>query len=465
MPTSDPPSCPLVRVVILNFDGGQMTLDCLDSVIASDWPASRLQIVMVDNGSLDDVADRVRADYPMVTVLEPLANLGFAGGCNLGMRHRIEGEEPQLVALINNDATVDPGWLRALHGALEEDPGLGAAAAKMLFADRFVGVDVSVDTTSPYGGDPRNLGVRLSAVRLDGEAVPVERVAPDEGFWGMEAPHEPDGEEFAVWSGRSGTLRVKYDGASNQRIALRLSSLAPRTVTVRGLETVTVETGTPDLGRGAVWAEVAIDPVPYDVINNAGSDLYRRGFGGDRGFLQRDEGQFELPAEVFAWCGGAVLLRGEYLAQVGLFDERLFLYYEDTDLSWRGQLAGWRYRYVPEAIVRHRHAASSGVGSPTFRFYTERNRLLVLTKNAPARLAVEQVGGFTWRLGKRTVRDLFLRPLTLRLPTLAEPRHGWRVLRSYLKLAPAMLRERRAQRHDVARSAVMRWETVKESTL
>lgn len=465
MPTSDPDTWPLVRVVILNFDGGQMTIDCLDTVLASDWPADRLQIVMIDNGSLDDVTDRVHADYPQVTVLEPLANLGFAGGCNLGMRHDPGGEQPAFTALVNNDATVEPGWLRALHAALVDDPGLGAAAAKMLFADRFIGVDVAVDTTSPYGGDPRNLGVRLSAVRLDGDPVPVERVAPDEGFWGIEAPHAPDGEEFAVWSGRRGTLRIKHDGGSHQRIALRLSSLAPRTVTVTGRDTTTVQTGTPELGRGAVWAEVGIDPAPYDVINNAGSDLYQRGFGGDRGFLQRDEGQYEQPAEVFAWCGGAVLLRREYLEQVGHFDERLFLYYEDTDLSWRGQLAGWRYRYVPDAVVRHRHAASSGVGSPTFRFYTERNRLLVLTKNAPLRLAVVQVGGFTWRLAKRTGRDLVLRPLTLRMPTRAEAAHGWRVLRSYLRLAPAMLRDRRAQRPRVSRRDVMRWETVKESTL
>jgi GT2 family glycosyltransferase len=465
MPTAEPSAWPLIRVVILNFDGGQMTIDCLDSVLASDWPDDRLQIVMVDNGSLDDVADRVRAEYPMVTVLEPLANLGFAGGCNLGMRHELAGEPPAFVALINNDATVHRGWLRALYDALRDDPGLGAAAAKMLFADQFLGVDVSVDTTSPYGGDPRNLGVRLSAVRLDGEPVAVERIAPDEGFWGMEAPHLPDGEEFAVWSGRRGTLRVKHDGASHQRIALRLSSLAPRVVTVEGVDTAIAQTGTADLGRQAVWAEVAIDPHPYDVINNAGSDLYERGFGGDRGFLQRDEGQYERPAEVFAWCGGAVLLRREYLDQVGLFDDRLFLYYEDTDLSWRGQLAGWRYRYVPDAIVRHRHAASSGVGSPTFRFYTERNRLLVLTKNAPVELAVRQIGGYTWRLAKRTVRDLFLRPLTLRLPTRAEPAHGWRVLRSYLRLAPSMVHERRAQRLDVSRRHVMRWQTVKESTL
>lgn len=453
-------SYPLVRVVVLNFDGGQMTIDCLDSLLATDWPANRMEIVLVDNGSLDDVVERVRTSYPSVTVLEPVANLGFAGGCNLGMRHQAGGERYRFVALVNNDATVEAGWLRPLVAALIDEPELGAASAKMLFADQFIGVDLEVDGTSPHGGDPRSLGVRLSAVRLDGDPVDPKRVAPDEGFWGMEPPHEPDGEEFAVWSGRKGTLRIKDDGYGHQRIALRLTSLVPREVTLTGLDTVTTTTG-----RDPTWVEVAIEPDPYDVINNAGSELYTNGFGGDRGFLQRDTGQYQLPADVFAWCGGAVLIRRSYLEDVGFLDERLFLYYEDTDLSWRGRLAGWRYEYVPDSVVRHRHAASSGVGSPTFRFYTERNRLLVLTKNAPLRLAARAVTGHVSRLVKRTVRDLLLRPLTLRMPTRAEAAHSWRVLRSYLSLAPAMLRERRRQQLRRTRAEIMRWETVKESTL
>ena len=104
-------------------------------------------------------------------------------------------------------------------------------------------------------------------------------------------------------------------------------------------------------------------------------------------------GQYDEPAEVFAWCGGSVLFRPAYLADVGLFDERFFLYYEDTDLSWRGRLRGWRYRTAPASVARHVHAATSSEGSPVFAYHVERNRLLMLVKNAPARLAAQQV----WR--------------------------------------------------------------------
>ena len=121
----------------------------------------------------------------------------------------------------------------------------------------------------------------------------------------------------------------------------------------------------------------------YDVINNVGSRLVLGGYGGDRGFLEPDCGQYAQPEEVFAWCGGAVLLSVRYLREVGIFDERYFMYYEDTDLSWRGRLAGWRYEYVPDSVVRHEHAASSKEGSPMFAHFVERNRFLTLARNAP----------------------------------------------------------------------------------
>ena len=447
---------PLVRVVVLSFDGGQMTIDCLDSLLATDWPSDRLQIVLVDNGSLDDVADRVRADYPQVELLEPLENLGFAGGCNLGMR--LSGEH-QLVALVNNDATVDPGWLRPLVEAVQSAPDVGASCAKMLFSDRYLGIELAVpDAAEINRNDPRPLGVRVSAVRVDGVRAD-RRLSFDESFYGPELPNSEFDEEIARWSRERGSLRIAVDPEQTlpQVVSLQLSSPQPRTVTI----TTETEEYTVQVGAERTWFDVRLGSEPFDVINNVGSNLYRGGFGGDRGFLERDLGQFEQPAEVFAWCGGAVLLRREYLDQVGLFDERLFLYYEDTDLSWRGRLQGWRYLYEPRSIVRHRHAASSGVGSPVFRFYTERNRLLVLAKNAPARLAVRAGLGEVRRCARCLVSAYVLRPLRLQMPERHESAHRRRVLASYLRELWPTVRERRATTTSVDRASLMSWEVTK----
>jgi len=156
-----------------------------------------------------------------------------------------------------------------------------------------------------------------------------------------------------------------------------------------------------------------------------------------------------------------VLMRREYLESVGAFDERFFLYYEDTDLSWRGRLQGWRYVYEPRSLVRHRHAQSRGVGSKIFRFHTERNRLLMLAKCAPARVALRAGLGEVKRNLIVHWKDLIARPLTLQMPlkTIAgERRH---VLLSYLKFLPGMIRDRWMMDRRVSRRSLMRWEVTK----
>ena len=278
---------PRVRVAVLSFDGGQMTIDCLESLLATDWPADALEIVMVDNGSLDDVTERVRAHHPMVRVLEPLRNLGFAGGCNLGLSatHDSDGRELseyEFAALINNDATVDPGWLVGLMSGFDAGSDVGAVSAKMLFADRFTGIDVSVsETTAAGGGDDRAIGVCVSAVRIDGKRED-HRLQFDEGFHGPVA-HDPSrDEEFARWSKKTGSLRLvetRGDPSVVQTASLRLSAETPRTVTLTtDLDRVTVEIGGGYDVKNPVftWVDVRIGSDVFDVVNNVGSNLYQR---------------------------------------------------------------------------------------------------------------------------------------------------------------------------------------------
>jgi GT2 family glycosyltransferase len=77
----------------------------------------------------------ITRDMPWVRVIEHTHNVGFAGGCNLGL-HDLDGVD--YVALLNNDAIPERGWLRPLVEALEHDAGLGAANSKILFAPSFV---------------------------------------------------------------------------------------------------------------------------------------------------------------------------------------------------------------------------------------------------------------------------------------------------------------------------------------
>jgi N-acetylglucosaminyl-diphospho-decaprenol L-rhamnosyltransferase len=182
------------------------------------------------------------------------------------------------------------------------------------------------------------------------------------------------------------------------------------------------------VGTEPEWHTVPLRGRPCDVVNNAGTVLTGDGYGADRGYLERDHGQFENPEYVFAWCGGAVLLPTQYLSDVGLFDEKLFLYYEDVDLAWRGRERGWRYRYVPASVVRHVHAASTVEGSPLFDYYNERNRLLTLTRHADRRTTAKAIARYLLVTASYTRRDILIPILRGQPP---RPRIPLRRLRAF----------------------------------
>ncbi|MGH9012878.1 MAG: glycosyltransferase [Acidimicrobiia bacterium] len=429
---------PRVRVVVLNYNGGELTLDCLRRLRRTEWPAGSLEIVLVDNASDDDVVARVRQDLPDVRVVESAFNRGFAGGCNLALRD-LAGVDH--VALVNNDVSVEPDWLRPLVDCLEADPSLGAACPKIRLSQPYLDVEIGVSRTFRRGrGDRRQLGVRLSGVRVDGKDC-WRLAQPWRGFWGPE--HGEADEAEYQWTGARAVLRVPVPGdrEAPPTCELRLAAdfaMGVDVVSGREEERYTV-------GTRPGWHSVSLDGEVFEVINNVGSIVVDDGYGADRGYLERDVGQYETEADVFAWCGAAGLLRARYLADVGLFDERLFLYYEDFELSWRGRTRGWRYRYVPASVVRHVHSATSVEGSARSHYYNERNRLLVVTRYAPLSRVLRAVVRYLLITASYARRDLLGPFLRGAPPRGGSVRRRLRAFAGYLRLAPWMLLERRAR--------------------
>ena len=111
-------------------------------------------------------------------------------------------------------------------------------------------------------------------------------------------------------------------------------------------------------------------------INTCGNEMHCSGLTLCRG-LGLDRGELGLAAEVSAVSGAAFAIRRELFESLGGFDEAFFLYMEDTDLSWRARLMGYRCLYVPASIVYHDYALRFG---PQKTLYQERNRYLMLLK-------------------------------------------------------------------------------------
>ena len=86
---------------------------------------------------------------------------------------------------------------------------------------------------------------------------------------------------------------------------------------------------------------------------------------------------------VFGACGGAALYRREMIDEIGFFDENFFLIYEDVDIDFRAQLAGWKVLYIPSAVVYHKVHSTISCSNDLFAYYTLRNIELVRLKNVP----------------------------------------------------------------------------------
>lgn len=115
-------------MVVLNWNGGDQNLACLDSLERAGIP--RGDVVFVDNGSSDGSVEAVERAFPGVCVLRNGANLGFCGGCNVGLRHVLAGDAGA-VLLLNNDVVVHADFLAPLLRALDT-PNVGAAGPKMM---------------------------------------------------------------------------------------------------------------------------------------------------------------------------------------------------------------------------------------------------------------------------------------------------------------------------------------------
>jgi GT2 family glycosyltransferase len=121
---------------------------------------------------------------------------------------------------------------------------------------------------------------------------------------------------------------------------------------------------------------------PPGVLNSAGDVFSRNGVPNNRGAWELDEGQYDDEVEIFGASGAALAFRRAMLADVGLFDERFFMYCEDVDLAFRAQLAGYRCVYAPRAVVRHRLSASGG--GQLASYYCGRNFVWLAVRDLPA---------------------------------------------------------------------------------
>ena len=153
---------PLIYIVLINWNGFEDTLDCLTSFRTLTYPNYR--IVIVDNASAGNDADKFAARFPDIDLIRLDSNLGYAGGNNAGIRHALN-QGVDAVWLLNNDTVVEPETLDSLVHELYADDRVGCTGSKIYYFDRpdtlwFAGgfVDRTKGLAGHIGQDERDVG-------------------------------------------------------------------------------------------------------------------------------------------------------------------------------------------------------------------------------------------------------------------------------------------------------------------
>ncbi|WP_022948507.1 glycosyltransferase family 2 protein [Methylohalobius crimeensis] len=249
---------PKVSIIILNWNGRDDTLACLDSVFKIDYP--NFDVVVVDNGSTDDSVPAIRKAFPQAHLIETGKNLGYAGGNNVGIQYALNNKADYIFVL-NNDTTVAPDVLTHLVQAAEKHPEAAVLGPVIYEMER------------------------PETIWTAGEAF-------GEGFTCVH-----------LRQGESETVLNKDDG------------------------------------RTVDWV-----------------------------------------------TGAAFFTRSSALRDIGLFDERYFLVYEESDWCFRARRAGYSCLIVPQASVWHKVGSAFGSeSSPLRTYFSTRNRLLFAEQNLPKR--------------------------------------------------------------------------------
>lgn len=342
-----------VRVVIVNWRTPLLT----ERAARSLWPQLQAgdELVVVDNASAsadphDNSLDHLRrlgaklgsAGPARFGLVQARRNGGFGYGVNLGARNLRQ----DALVLLNSDAYALEGFVNALTAPLGHDL-VEATTARLLLEGRWRLVGDGAEPASPQAP---------SAV----EPASPQSSSPQPP--GAVGPNAPSGAESAAPQS-PGAVEAQTEPTAGATHSAGSAQL-------RGLD-------------GGIWVS---DPSGVELINSTGNVVDACGNGHDRSWLAPAKQEHDSP-EVFGICGGACAISARAWRQLNGMRQDLFMYYEDTDFSYRLRRAGYRVQYVRQAQARHAHAASSDSASEAFTTWNTRNRLRVATRYAPASVA------------------------------------------------------------------------------
>ncbi len=349
-----------VSIILVNYNGKKYIDALFDSLCELVHDDFSFEVVFEDNassdGSIEYLNQKEYSDKLNIRIVKSDENLGFAGGNNLG----VDACEGKYIVLLNNDTKVDKYWLQNLYHFMLEHPEAVMVNSKLLFFYDFL----------PITFETRDKVLMDKMVKLNGEDY-----LTDNKFC-TNLLYE---EDRLVCFGHSEINIPLKQGVTDYKLKIKLQQpMVEGDSILFGSEKV-CQIGTTEIEIN-VTAEM-VNNEKYSLIQNAGSGVNDTYDGYDIGFAKKDCEEYSKSYEINNGCGASIMMKKEDFINCGKFDEKFFMYYEDTDLSYRIKKKSGKILFCPDSIVRHIHTGSSTEWSPFFTYQVYRNKLLFVYKN------------------------------------------------------------------------------------
>lgn len=346
-----------VSVILVNYNGKRYIDNLFQSLVKICHDDFSYEVIFEDNNSTDDSVDYLKksgyGDKCNLKIVESKENLGFAGGNNLA----IENAEGKYIILLNNDTAVDENWLSEIYHFILEHPECGMVNSKLVFFYDFLKITFSTK----------------DKVILEREIlINNQKYKIDNKFCKNVLCHENE----VVCFGHSEICIPLLNGDEGHRFEFKVKEFDEGSeINVCDNKFESKNTVSMDLDSDFVKNN------KFTLIQNAGSGVNENFDGYDIGFCEMDGEKYSKPYEINNGCGASIIMLKEDFDKCGRFDEKFFMYYEDTDLSYRIKKLGKKIMYCPTSLVRHIHTGSSTEWSPFFVYHVCRNKLLFIKKN------------------------------------------------------------------------------------
>ena len=145
-----------VNLFVLNWNGRDLTLDCLSSLANITYP--NVKVYVIDNGSSDNSVTAIRNQFPDYEIIELPENYGFARGNNAGFE--LVKQKADYTIFLNNDTIVDPNFVEPLINAMESNSTVKQSTPKIFYADNLDYIWFGGGKVSLWAGWIRHLGIR-----------------------------------------------------------------------------------------------------------------------------------------------------------------------------------------------------------------------------------------------------------------------------------------------------------------